>query len=274
MAVQDGTSTSSPLIECSQLSFDYGEGAVLRDVALGLGAGELLGLVGPNGSGKSTLLSLLAGLLVPASGEVRLAGRPLGSFGRPELARSVAYVPQQVELAFPFTVLEVVLTGRHAHMGWLAWESREDMRIARQSMDAVGIAELAHRRFRELSGGERQRVMIAAALAQQPQLLVLDEPTSSLDLHYQDEVMRVVARLVRETGTAAILAIHDLNLALAWCPRLLMLDEGRVVADGPPQEVVAEQRLTEVYGKGARVVRHGERTAVLPAGPGPGGDDG
>jgi len=263
---------SEPLIACSQLSFDYGEGVVLRQAELGVGRGELVGLVGPNGSGKSTLLSLLAGLLVPAGGSVRFDGRGLDTFPRRELARSIAYVPQHVELAFPFTVHEVVLTGRHAHMGWLAWESAEDLRIAREAMEAVGIADLARRRFRELSGGERQRVMIAAALAQQPRLLVLDEPTASLDLHHQDGVMRVVERLVRQTGMAAILAVHDLNLALAWCPRLVMLDGGRVVADGSPEGVIEESRLREVYGSGAKTERIGGRVAVLPEGPGE--DDG
>jgi len=271
--VQDGNAPSPALIECSQLSFDYGEGVVLQQVDLAVRPGEFVGLVGPNGSGKSTLLSLLAGLLTPATGEVRFEQKPLASIARRELARSVAYVPQQVELAFPFTVQEVVLTGRHAHMGWLAWESDEDLRIARHAMEAVGIQELAHRRFRDLSGGERQRVMIAAALAQQPQVLVLDEPTASLDLHYQDEAMRVVERLVHETGMAAVMAVHDLNLAMAWCPRLVMLDRGQLVADGDPEGVVTSQRLNAVYGTGAEVVGHAGRRAVLPVGPG-GGEHG
>jgi len=253
--------------ECTDVSFRYDGPDVLEAVNLTVGAGELVGLVGPNGSGKSTLLSLLAGLAEPTRGTVALDGRPVREMTRRDLARTVAYVPQEFELAFPFTVQEVVLTGRHSHMGWLAWESAEDLDIARRCMAAVDVEGLAHRRFRELSGGERQRVMIAAALAQEPSLLVLDEPTASLDLHFSDEVMRVIQGLVGEGGTAAVLAIHDLNLALAWCPRVALLDRGRVKADGPPSEVLTETRLVEVYGKGARIIEHSGGTAVLPAGP-------
>jgi len=258
---------ATPLLSTVNLSFSYGGPAVLHDLGLTVDRGELVGLVGPNGSGKSTLLRLVAGLERTTAGDVRLDGGPLSALSRREIARRVAYVPQDFDLAFTFTVREVVLTGRHAHMGWLALESREDLAVADAAMDAVGIAHLADRGFHALSGGERQRVVIAAALAQEPDLLVLDEPTSSLDLHFQDGLMRALRRRVGEANTAVVMAVHDLNLALAWCPRVWVLKEGRVMADGPPEDVLSSERLEEVYGTGARVVRHEGATLVIPAGP-------
>ncbi len=265
---------SSPRIECTGIHFRYDGPDVLRSVDLAVHAGEVVGLVGPNGSGKSTLLQLLAGLLDPDEGQVRLEGRPLPHVDRRSIARRVAFVPQQFELAFPFTAQEVVLGGRHPHLSWLALEGQRDMAIARHAMDRVGLAGLEDRRFHELSGGERQRTLLAAALAQEPGVLLLDEPTASLDLHFQDEVMAVMDRLARE-GTAVVMAIHDLNLALAWCPRVAVLDGGRLVADGPPTQVLSPERLRSVYGAGARVAHVGDRPVVLPAGPrgGPGAAD-
>ncbi len=267
---------SSPRIECTGIRFRYGGPDVLRRVDLAVDAGEVLGLVGPNGSGKSTLLMVLAGLLAPAEGQVQLDGRPLDRLDRRAIARHLAYLPQQFEQAFPFTALEVVLGGRHPHLSWLAFEGREDLAIARGAMARVGLEGLEDRRFHELSGGERQRTMIAAALAQEPQVLLLDEPTASLDLHFQDEVMAVVERLAA-SGTSVVMAIHDLNLALAWCPRIAVLDGGQVVADGPPAAVLTRERLQSVYGSGSHVLHLGDRQVVLPAGPrgpSPGGVDG
>lgn len=257
---------TAPRIECSGVRFRYGGPDVLRQVDLAVGAGEVVGLVGPNGSGKSTLLMVLAGLLAPDEGGVRLDDRPLPRLDRRAIARHVAFVPQQFELAFPFTALEVVLGGRHPHLSWLAFEGGRDMAIARAAMERVGLDGLEGRRFHELSGGERQRTLIAAALAQEPRVLLLDEPTASLDLHFQNEVMTVMDRLARG-GTAVVMAIHDLNLALAWCPRVVVLDEGRVDADGPPAEVLTPERLGSVYGAGARIHRIGDHPVVLPAGP-------
>jgi iron complex transport system ATP-binding protein len=261
-----GTPLTTPRLECTGLRFRYGGPDVLHDVALAAGSGEVVGLVGPNGSGKSTLLQILAGLLAPDEGQVRIDGQPLPHLDRPAIARQLAFVPQQFELAFPFTALEVVLSGRHPHLSWLAFEGREDLAIARAVMARVGLDDLADRRFHELSGGERQRTMIAAALAQQPSVLLLDEPTASLDLHFQEEVMAVIDRTASE-GTAVVMAIHDLNLALAWCPRVVVLDGGRVAADGPADQVLTPDRLREVYGTGARMVSVDGRPVVLPSGP-------
>lgn len=265
-----------PRLECSSLSFRYDGPKVLDGVGFSVAPGEVLGLVGPNGSGKSTLLRVLAGLADPASGEVRVDGVSLASLKRPQIARRIGFVPQDFELAFPFTALEVVLTGRHAHLPWPGLERAEDLTIARQAMEDVGIEHLAERNFYALSGGERQRTVIAAALAQQPRLLLLDEPTSNLDLHYQEQVLTVIHDLAASSGLSAILVVHDLNVAMAWCPRVVLLSTGQMLADAPPAEVLTEARLNEVYGSGAQVRTQDGRTAILPAGPlrGQGADHG
>jgi iron complex transport system ATP-binding protein len=256
-----------PRLQCTDLAYSYGGPDVLHGVSLRVDAGERVGLVGPNGSGKSTLLQVAAGLLAPSVGTVEVCGQPLGARSHRELARDVAWVPQEFDLAFSFTVREVVLTGRYPHLGWLGLEGADDLEIARRAMDQAGIEALADRPFQALSGGERQRAVIAAALAQEPQVLLLDEPTSNLDLHHQHGLMQVLNDRATVDGTAVLMAIHDLNLALAWCPRVLMLDRGQVIADGAPDEVFTAERLARVYGAGARVIEHGGRTAVLPDGP-------
>ncbi len=257
-----------PLLECSALSFRYDGPRVLDDVGFSVAPGEVVGLVGPNGSGKSTLLRVLAGLASPASGAVLVDGAALASLSRPQIARRIGFVPQDFELAFPFSALEVVLTGRHAHLPWPGLERAEDLTIARRAMGDVGVDHLEDRSFHTLSGGERQRTVIAAALAQQPRLLLLDEPTSNLDLHYQEQVLAVVHELAASAGISALLVVHDLNVAMAWCPRVLLLSDGKLLADASPAEVLTEARLDQVYGSGARVVRHEGRIAILPAGPG------
>ncbi len=266
-------SQRAALIRTEEVHHRYDGPDVLSGVSIAVGAGELVGLVGPNGSGKSTLLRVMAGLCRPRAGTVTLDGRPLRELSRRQVARTVAYVPQEFDLAFPFSALEVVLTGRHPHLSWLAIEGDTDVAIARRAMEIVGVDHLAERPYHALSGGERQRVVIAAALAQQPRLLLLDEPTANLDLRFQDAVLAVAHRMVRDGGLGVLLAIHDLNLALAWCTRLVVLCDGAVDADGPPAEVIDEARLARVWGGGARLLHLDGAPAVLPAGR-PGGDDG
>ncbi len=257
----------TPRLRCTDLRYRYDGPDVLRGITFDVHAGERIGLVGPNGSGKSTLLQVAAGLLQPSGGRSQLDGHPVTGMARRELARAVAWVPQEFDQAFSFTVMEVVLTGRYPHLGWLGIEGEDDLAIARRAMLDAGVEHLAERPFSALSGGERQRAVIAAALAQQPRVLLLDEPTSNLDLHHQHGLMQVLAERAAREGTAVLMAVHDLNLALAWCPRVLVLHEGRVVADGAPASVLDAARLAEVYGEGASVLTHDGRTAVLPEGP-------
>ncbi len=220
----------------------------LADLSFEIVPGEILGVIGPNSSGKTTLIRLLTRVLEPVSGEVRLEGVPLRRLSRPELARKVAVVPQGALAQFPFTVGELVLMGRYPHDPGRYFESPRDRVVARAAMDATGVLELADTPLEHLSGGERQRAVIARALAQEPRLLVLDEPTAHLDLRYQVEAAALLSRLNRERGTTVLLVSHDLNLAAEVCDRLLLLSDGRAAAIGAPETVLDEARLAGVFG--------------------------
>lgn len=206
-----------------------------------------MGILGPNGSGKSTLVKALSRVVRPERGVVLLDGKDLWRLGPRQVARQVAVVPQETPVAFDFTVLEVVLMGRSPHLSRLAVEGVEDLRIARAALAWTDTEPLANRRLNQLSSGERQRVALARALAQEPRALLLDEPTAHLDLGYQLELLERLAALNREAGTTLLLVLHDLNLAALFCPRLVLLAAGRVVADGTPEAVLTSERLREVY---------------------------
>lgn len=248
------------------LSFDYGADAVLRGIDVTVEAGGLVGVLGPNGSGKTTLLKLLAGLLRPANGEVSLDGRSLADLDRATLARRVAVVPQETELAFDYTVLEIALMGRYPHLRPFELESPADLSIARRMLEATGTADLEHRNFRTLSGGEKQRVVMASALAQfesddsseagGTRVLLLDEPTSSLDLAYQLETAALLHRLNRDHRTTIVVCTHDLNFAAGLCRHLVLLREGAVIAAGPTDEVLTPEAIGAVYDVDADVHRH------------------
>jgi iron complex transport system ATP-binding protein len=234
-------------VEAQALHCRYGAIEALRGVSLAVGAGEFVGVLGPNGSGKSTLVKALSRALRPAAGSVLLDGADIWRLGPRDVARNVAVVPQDAPAPFDFTALEVVLMGRSPHLSRLAAEGVEDLRIAREAMERTDTWAFAGRPITQLSGGERQRVTLARALAQEPRLLLLDEPTSHLDLGYQMETLERLAALNTEAGTTLVAVLHDLNLAAAFCPRLVLLSEGRVVADGAPEAVLTRERLRDVY---------------------------
>jgi len=214
--------------------------------------GEILGVIGPNSAGKTTLLRLLTRLVTPGAGDIVVDGRPLASFAPRDLARHVAVVPQELPQGFPFTVEELVLMGRYPHGAARLFEDADDRRVARDAMAVVGVADIARAPLDELSGGERQRAVLARALAQQPRLLALDEPTAHLDLKYQAACGAIVRRLARERSVGVLLVSHDLNFAAELADRLLLLAEGRVVAVGPPGDVLQTERLERAFG--ARMV--------------------
>jgi len=238
---------SEPRLEASGVGFAYRGGRpVLRDVSLAVAPGEVVGLLGPNGSGKSTLLRILSGVLHGYRGSVRVDGEELPRIPRRRLARTIAAVPQEATIAFPWTALEIVLMGRHPHLEGLAFESAEDVELARQALRRCNAEELAARSVLELSAGERQRVVFARALAQQPRALLLDEATSFLDVGHQVELFDVV-RALAEDGVAVLAALHDLNLAAEYCDRIVLLRQGAVEASGPTAEVFTYANLTRVY---------------------------
>lgn len=226
----------------------YDQTPVLRGISVGVAEGEVLGIVGPNSAGKTTLLRVLSKVLVPSRGIIKLLGREMGQVSRVEVARIVACVPQEVQLAFPFTVREMVLMGRYPHARRFFFETREDHAIAEEAMTATGVRHLVDKYFDQLSGGERQRAVIARALAQRPKVLLLDEPTVHLDLHHQVAILKLLKTLNRERGTTVVLVSHDLSVAAALSDRLLLLKEGEVQRIGPPEEVLEEKTIEEVYG--------------------------
>ena len=237
---------AEPAIEARDLRFSYGREPVIKDVSLACSTGELIGIIGPNGSGKSTLLRLLSGVLRPAGGEVRVRGKRIGDYVLRELAQTVAVVPQDTMIEFPFSVTEIVLMGRSPHLGGFAFEDDRDLQVARAAMQRAGVLHLAGRSVLELSGGERQRVILARALAQEASILLLDEPTAFLDIRHEVEIYDLLQDLQRE-GKSIITVLHDLNLAGLYCDRIALLKAGRLVRVGPPSEVITYATLTEVY---------------------------
>src|SRR5947209_1015835 len=253
------------LLHVAGITFGYGRQPLLYDVHLQVRAGEMLGLLGPNGSGKTTLLRLLSGVLRPQQGKIFLEGRDLQQWGRRGVAQRIAVVPQELHMPFAFSVEHMVGLGRTPFVNFLGSQTRYDQSIVQEAMQAAGIDTLAQRVFNELSGGERQRVIIAMALAQEPQLLLLDEPTSHLDIKYQVETLELVQRLNRERGVTVIAAMHDLNLAARYFPRLLLFQRG-IVADAGPAEVLEPRLLSRVYGVNVQVgiLRGAEHLSVMP----------
>ena len=239
---------TGPYVTAKDIDFAYAAGApVLRGLTLGIERGRLACLLGPNGSGKTTLLRILVGLLEPGAGEVRLAGVPLAEYPRGALARRVAYVPQETLSSVGFTVLETVLMGRSPHTGALGFESPADWYAAREALRQTNTEPFAERSLEELSGGERQRVIIARALAQEPDLILLDEPTSFLDIRHQHAIYGLLGRLVREKNLTVVCISHDLNLAAAYADDLVLVSRGRVVASGRPADVIRPEVLSPVY---------------------------
>ncbi|MBN2061292.1 MAG: ABC transporter ATP-binding protein [Deltaproteobacteria bacterium] len=236
-----------PIMTLENIGFRYGHIRALQGVNLRIGEGEILGILGPNGSGKSTLLKIMDGVLAPDEGEIRINGMELSKFTRPELAREVAMVGQENHFRFSFTALEVVLMGRFPYLGRLQFEGAEDLMIARAAMSATHSLRLAGRSINELSGGEKQRVLIARALAQEPRSVLLDEPTSFLDIKFKREIFRLISNLSMEKGLSVILVSHDIDLVSRYCHRLLMLKRGSVHVIGEPGEVITASNIEEVY---------------------------
>lgn len=254
----------SAAIQTNNLVFAYKNRLVLDGIQLSVETGEMVGVLGPNGSGKTTLLKIFAAVLT-GRGEVKLNGRDIRTYRRTELSRFLAVVPQESQVVFPYTVAEIVLMGRASHHNPFAFEGARDLEVARKNMDLTETASLADRYLHELSGGEKQRVMIARALTQEPEILLMDEPAAFLDLKHQLHTLALLRRLNREQGLTVVAAFHDLNLAAAFFPRLVMLRGGKIYRDGSPKQILTEDTIQQVYGVRVRV-RHepsGERPEVI-----------
>ena len=245
------------MLDAVDLSFAYHGGApVLDGVSLSVRRGSIVGLIGPNGSGKTTLVRVLNGTLAPSRGRVLLDNASVTTMTRRDLARRIAVVPQETHVTFDYTVLEIVLMGRYPHLGAFALEGPEDVSIARKALAATGTAALEARQFSTLSGGEKQRVVIASALAQSPDILLLDEPTTALDIGFQFEIASLLAALNRERGTTMVVSTHDLNLAAMLCMELVLLKGGRVLAAGATKDVLTAANIRRLYDVDADVTFH------------------
>lgn len=260
--------SAPPVLAVDAVSVAFPDAArpALAAVSLALRAGRFVGLLGPNGCGKTTLLRVASGLLAPRAGSVILGGRPLGSYRRDEIARRVAVVPQGAVVPEAFSGWDVVLAGRTPHLRPLRGPSPADEAIARDALAAVDAAHLAERRAGEISGGERQRLLLARAIAQQPSVLLLDEPTTHLDLPHQLAVLDLALRFARESNLAVLAVFHDLNLAAAYCDEIALMADGRIVAHGSPYEVITPAWIAAVYGVAVAVAPHpaSGRPVVLP----------
>jgi iron complex transport system ATP-binding protein len=229
---------------------------VLDGVSLEVKRGTIVGLLGPNGSGKTTLLRIVAGILPPLAGRVWIGGQPIEQLTRRQLARRIAIVPQETHSTFDFSVMDMVLMGRYPHLGPFELEGAADQMIAREALTATGTASLEARAFATLSGGEKQRVVIASALAQSSDMLLLDEPTAALDLRYQFDITSLLRGLNAARGTTMIVSTHDLNLAASLCERIVLLKQGRVLAQGRTRETLTTENIRLLYDIEADVQFH------------------
>jgi iron complex transport system ATP-binding protein len=254
-------------IEFEKVSAGYREKTILKDLSFDIPAREIAAVIGPNGAGKTTLLRAITALIHPSRGSVRLFGKDVTRLPASTRSRLVGVVPQQMETPMAFTVAEIVMMGRTSALSRWRHPSAEDRRAVERAMVYTDVADMKHRLFSELSGGEGQRAVIAMVLAQQPSIMLLDEATSHLDMNHRLEIMQIVERLNREQGVTVVVVSHDLNLAAEFCDRLLLFDDGRLVCDGAPEEVLREDTLREVYHCDVRVRQDPARgtITVVPA---------
>ena len=250
------------IIELKNLSIGYGNKSVLQDVNAKINKGEIVGIIGCNGAGKSTLLKTIRGLLPKQSGEILNFGRKVESFSEKELAREVAYLQQNVEVGFGYTGKDIVLAGRYPYMKWWKGESISDEELALKCMEYTGTKELAERPVNEVSGGQKQRILLAKVLAQQTPILFLDEPTTGLDMVYQEEIFRF-SKALAEMGKTILMVVHELNLAAKYCSRIILLGEGTVIADGRPDNVFTEKILSKAYNAPVRVIRSHNTNEII-----------
>ena len=239
---------NTSILKTQEISFSYDQETVLRSISINIQSEEFIGIIGPNGSGKSTLLKLLGSVLKPDSGQIYFKGKNYIDYQRKQLAQSITWVPQEHPMVFPFKVSEIVLMGRHPYLSAFTFEGEDDIEIARSAMKQTQTLQFAERGFNEISGGEKQRVVIAGAIAQEPELMILDEPTSALDIKYQIQILNILKTLNENKKTTVVLAMHDLHLASKYCTRLILLEEGKIFKDGKTEEVLQKEHIEKVYG--------------------------
>jgi len=252
------------MIRGENIRFSYDGVEVIKGIDISIGKGKIIGLLGANGAGKSTLLKILCGILNLKSGRLFYKSGEIRKLDKRELAKKIAYVPQNSIFGFPFTVAEVVLMGRAPYIGRFEFEREGDLKAAFSAMETVGVSHLKDRLVTEISGGERQLASLARALAQEPEIMVLDEPATFLDIKHKTEVMKLLNRLKEERNISVIAATHDIFSALFYFDRIIMLKDGRVFAEGITEEMLKEETITAVYGIEVSVRKEGGKVFILP----------
>jgi iron complex transport system ATP-binding protein len=241
-------SFKTKILKVENLDFFYGSQQILKNINLKINKSEFVGIIGPNGAGKSTLLKILDGILKIDKGNIYIEDDSFKNKNRRLLAKSIAYLPQETEFTFSYTVHEVVRMGRYPYIRGISYYTEEDEKIIRQAMKRMDIEKFINRSFNELSGGEKQRVMIASALTQQPKVLLLDEPTSALDIHHQIEIYRILKSEQENQKLTIIVVTHDINLASQYCGRIILMDKGKILDDGSPAKVLQFKTLQDTFG--------------------------
>ncbi len=244
---QSSIACSKPLFKLNNISFSYSKFPVLKNIYLNIQEKEFTAIIGPNGSGKSTLLKLFGGILSTGPNKIYFKGQDITKIKRKSLATSISWIPQDHSMPFSFKVMEIVMMGRHPYLPPLAFESDHDNQIAQNALKLTDTLQFHNKSFNQISGGEKQRVLLASAIAQEPEIMLLDEPTSALDLKYQIQILNILKLLNETKNTSLILAMHDLHLASKFCKRLILLKNGEIFADGTPQNVLKKEILEKVY---------------------------
>ena len=252
-------------LKIQDLTFKYPSRAILDGITVEIEPSEFFGIIGPNGTGKTTLIKCIDTILKPRGGSIMLEEKEVRDLDKRELAQRIGYVPQSAHRGFPATVFDTILMGRRPYIGWRVDE--RDLDKVLETVELLRIEELSLRPFDELSGGERQKVLLARALCQEPEVLLLDEPTSNLDIRHQLEVMKIIQTITRERGILAIMAIHDLNLASRYADRVAMMYGGKIAAVGTPEDVLTVENIRSVYGVEVAVKNDGDTLYILPIRP-------
>ena len=243
------------ILEAKDISFGYDEKVVLKNINLMVEEADFLGIIGPNGSGKTTLLKMLCRGLKPGQGKVLFKGEDIFRLDTRFVAKNIAMVPQDENIIFPFTVFEIVMMGRSPYINRFSWEKKEDVNIVHSAMKLADVLRLRDRNIDELSSGERQRVFIARALAQMPKVLLLDEPTSHLDINHQRDVLELIKKLNENVKITVIMISHDINLASKYCKQLVLLKSGKIYTEGSPKKVITKKGIKDVYGVKVELVK-------------------
>ncbi len=242
-------------IKAKNIYFSYNTKDVIKNVSFSLEQGEFLGIIGPNGAGKSTILRILCGILRPKTGDIFIFNKDINDIDKKTLAQKIAFVPQETHFALNFPVKDIVLMGRFPYLRAFQRESRKDLEATKHALTYAQVVEFRKRPINSLSSGERQRVVLARALAQEPEILILDEPTSHLDLHHQYAIMELLKKLNTE-GMSIIIVNHDLNLASLYCQRLVLMHKGCIFSKGTPQSLINEKTLNDVYKTEVKIIKH------------------